>query len=160
VRLASFHEFLQHGHSHEKRAAIDVVAVVDPLSRTAQRLAPLLRLLRSALNCDLKIVMNPKAKLSELPLKRFYRFVLPSEPEFTAEGKVTTPTARFSGILFFYARTSVLGLPAKQLLTLSVIPPDAWMVEAVFADYDLDNLKMETVWKRVEDKVLCRCRAM
>lgn len=37
------------------------------------------------------------------------------------------------------------GLPSKQLLTLSVISPDAWMVEAVFADYDLDNLKMETV---------------
>uniref|UniRef100_A0A0N4WWI0 BPI2 domain-containing protein n=1 Tax=Haemonchus placei TaxID=6290 RepID=A0A0N4WWI0_HAEPC len=28
-------------------------------------------------------------------------------------------------------------------LTLSVDTPDAWMVENVFAEYDLDNIKME-----------------
>lgn len=36
-------------------------------------------------------------------------------------------------------------LPNKQLLTLAVVPPDAWMVQSVYAIYDLDNIKLENV---------------
>lgn len=52
---------------------------------------------------------------------------------FDTHGKVVAPALTFTD------------LPNKQLLTLSVIPPDAWMVQPVAADYDLDNLKMHTV---------------
>ena len=49
-----------------------------------------------------------------------------------------------------------------QLLTLSVQPPDAWMIEAVAAKYDLDNIKMEQVRNTVHDKCMiepiCRWR--
>ncbi|GMT03040.1 hypothetical protein PENTCL1PPCAC_25214, partial [Pristionchus entomophagus] len=115
------------------RAAASVVAVVDPLSRPAQKLASVLELLRSAVNCNMKLVMNPKAKLSELPLKRFYRYVGSAEVSFDAEGKVSAPRALFNG------------LPSKQLLTMSVHPPDAWMIDSTSAKYDLDNIKMEQV---------------
>ncbi|GMT33941.1 hypothetical protein PFISCL1PPCAC_25238 [Pristionchus fissidentatus] len=115
------------------RAATSVVAVVDPLSRPAQKLASILELLRASVNCNMKLVMNPKAKLSELPLKRFYRYVGSSEVSFDAEGKVSPPRALFTH------------LPSKQLLTLSMHPPDAWMIEATSAKYDLDNIKMEQV---------------
>jgi UDP-glucose:glycoprotein glucosyltransferase len=77
--------------------------------------------------------MNPKGKLSELPLKRFYRFALNEEPLFDTSGNAVAPAVVFTD------------LPNKQLLTLSVIPPDNWMVQSVAADYDLDNLKMNTV---------------
>lgn len=36
-------------------------------------------------------------------------------------------------------------LPNKQLLTLAVVPPDAWMVQSVYAVYDLDNIRLENV---------------
>lgn len=57
----------------ESAAAFDVIAIVDPLSREVQKAAPLLALLRSVVNADIKLVMNPRAKLSELPLKRYIR---------------------------------------------------------------------------------------
>ncbi|KAK6033739.1 UDP-glucose:Glycoprotein Glucosyltransferase [Ostertagia ostertagi] len=113
------------------RAAVNIVAVVDPLSRSTQKLSAILQLLRKSINCDMKIVMNPKAKLSELPLKRFYRFVASPELQFDKNGRIIENQARFND------------LPPKQLLTLSVYSPDAWMVENVFAEYDLDNIKME-----------------
>lgn len=122
----------------DKRASMDVVAVVDPLSRSAQKLSSILELLRSSVNCDMKIVMNPKAKLSELPLKRFYRYVATPELQFDKNGKIAAHKARFND------------LPSKQLLTLSVHPPDAWMVENTFAECDLDNIKMEQVSSDVE----------
>ncbi|KAK6764196.1 hypothetical protein RB195_024495 [Necator americanus] len=76
------------------RPVVDVVVVVDPLSRTAQKLAHILDLLRKTINCDLKIVLNPKPKLSELPLKRFYRFVAAPELQFDKSGKVVATQAR------------------------------------------------------------------
>ncbi|VDM62368.1 unnamed protein product [Angiostrongylus costaricensis] len=116
-----------------KRATMDVVAVVDPLSRSAQKLASILELLRKSINCDLKIVLNPKPKLSEMPLKRFYRYVVSPEFQFDKYGNIVVNQARFTD------------LPSKQLLTLSIKSPDAWMVENIFAEYDLDNIKMEQV---------------
>uniref|UniRef100_A0A914V212 UDP-glucose:glycoprotein glucosyltransferase 1 n=1 Tax=Plectus sambesii TaxID=2011161 RepID=A0A914V212_9BILA len=118
----------------ETTAAFDIVAVVDPLSREAQKLAPVLSVLRRVVNADVKVVMNPRPKLSELPLKRFFRLVLEPELQFASDGALRHgPYARFSS------------LPQKQLLTLNLISPDAWMVEAVNAVHDLDNIKMEMV---------------
>ncbi|KAK5983697.1 UDP-glucose:glycoprotein glucosyltransferase, partial [Trichostrongylus colubriformis] len=112
---------------------MNIVAVLDPLSRSAQKLSAILQLLRKSINCDVKIVLNPIPKLSELPLKRFYRYVAVPEIQFDKSGKIIENQARFNN------------LPPKQLLTLSVHSPDAWMVESVFAEYDLDNIRMEQV---------------
>jgi UDP-glucose:glycoprotein glucosyltransferase len=120
-----------------KRAILDVVAIIDPLTKQAQKIAPLLQLFSKVINCDMKIVMNPKNKLSELPLKRFYRYVLKEEPSFDANGEILSPTISFSE------------LPSKQLLTLNVISPDSWMIQPIYAEYDLDNIKMQTVQKDV-----------
>ena len=60
--------------------------------------------------------------------------VLEPELQFASDGVLRQgPIARFSS------------LPQKQLLTLNFIPPDAWMVEAVNAVHDLDNIKMDMV---------------
>uniref|UniRef100_A0A7E4VIA0 UDP-glucose:glycoprotein glucosyltransferase n=1 Tax=Panagrellus redivivus TaxID=6233 RepID=A0A7E4VIA0_PANRE len=123
-----------------KRATLDVVAIVDPLSKSAQKIAPILDLLAKVINADVKIVMNPKAKLSELPLKRFYRLALKDEPTFDSTGKTVSPTIAFSE------------LPSKQLLTLNVISPDSWMVQPIYALYDLDNIKMQSVKQDVVAK--------
>ena len=36
-------------------------------------------------------------------------------------------------------------MPSKSILTLNVHPPEGWMVEAVKAIHDLDNIKLEEV---------------
>ncbi|MFH4973666.1 hypothetical protein AB6A40_000375 [Gnathostoma spinigerum] len=114
-------------------AVIDLVAVVDPLTKTAQHLSALVAVIRQIVNCDITIVMNPKAKLSELPLKRFYRMVLTPSMRFSESGQISVDQyeAKFSS------------LPEKQLFTLNLIPADSWMVQASYAVYDLDNIKME-----------------
>lgn len=71
---------------------------------------------------------------------RFYRYVGASEVSFSPSGALSAPRALFSG------------LPSKQLLTLSLQPPDSWMIEPVTALYDLDNIKMEQVGKIREDR--------
>lgn len=64
---------------------------------------------------------------------RFYRFVLQPTVKFDDSGRISEAAyeARFTA------------LPSKQLLTLTVVPPDAWMVQSVYAVYDLDNIKLE-----------------
>ncbi len=47
-----------------------VVAIIDPLSSEAQKLAPLLQVLQVALPLDITLVLNPVPKLTELPVKR------------------------------------------------------------------------------------------
>lgn len=54
----------------ENRSVFEITAIIDPLSRAAQKLAPILQTLMKVLNADLRLAMNPKQRLSELPLKR------------------------------------------------------------------------------------------
>ncbi|VDN02463.1 unnamed protein product [Thelazia callipaeda] len=114
---------------------ITAYCIVDPLSTQAQRLGHLLSVIQKVVNVEVKLVMNPKAKLSELPLKRFYRLVLQPAVIFDDSGRIDSAAyeARFTT------------LPSKQLLTLSLVPPDAWMVQSVYAVHDLDNIKLENV---------------
>lgn len=59
--------------------------------------------------------------------------MLNEEPTFNSLGQIFTPSVSFED------------LPAKQLFTLNINSPDSWMVQPRFADYDLDNIKMEMV---------------
>jgi UDP-glucose:glycoprotein glucosyltransferase len=124
--------------SDETTAAFDIIAILDPLSRGAQRVAPLLRVLVKVINADIKLVMNCRPKLSEMPLKSFYRLVMEPELSFLPSGELRPgPSARFST------------LPRKQLLTLNVAAPESWLVECVDAVHDLDNIRLDQVEREV-----------
>uniref|UniRef100_A0A7N6FDT3 UDP-glucose ceramide glucosyltransferase-like 1 n=1 Tax=Anabas testudineus TaxID=64144 RepID=A0A7N6FDT3_ANATE len=112
----------------------DVVAIVDPLTREAQKMSSLLIVLSQVVNVRLQVFMNCKAMLSEMPLKSFYRFVLESDVGFLANDTVSPgPVARF------------VELPESPLLTLNMITPESWMVQAVRSPYDLDNIHLQKV---------------
>jgi len=69
-----------------------------------------------------------------MPVYSYYRFVLEPELEFTEDsGSVSGPFAQFDG------------LPLKPLLTVGMDPPESWLVESVYALYDLDNICMDEV---------------
>lgn len=93
-----------------------------------------------------QVFLNPVAELSDMPLKSFYRYALPDFPPASggfppassgsaaagqpALGMPGPPAAVFSG------------LPARKILTLNMDVPEAWLVEPVRAELDLDNLRL------------------
>uniref|UniRef100_A0A3P8V2S6 UDP-glucose ceramide glucosyltransferase-like 1 n=1 Tax=Cynoglossus semilaevis TaxID=244447 RepID=A0A3P8V2S6_CYNSE len=122
-----------HLSPREKEVVYEVVAIVDPLTREAQKLSSLLIVLSQVVNVKLQVFMNCRAKLSEMPLK-FYRFVLESDVTFLANDTVSPgPVARF------------VDLPESPLLTLNMITPESWMVQAVSSPHDLDNIHLQEV---------------
>lgn len=50
--------------------AFELMAIVDPVSRGAQKLGPILQILQEVLNCNIKIFLNSVEKNSDMPLKR------------------------------------------------------------------------------------------
>lgn len=79
--------------------------------------------------------MNSREKLSELPLNRFYRYVLEPEVTFDDDGSSMAegPLALFSD------------MPQSVLFTMNMDTPLGWMVEAVYSPHDLDNIKLQEV---------------
>lgn len=51
----------------------DIIALVDPASRDAQRLSQILLVLQRSLPCNITVILNPVNGLSDLPLKKFVR---------------------------------------------------------------------------------------
>ncbi|XP_016079633.1 PREDICTED: UDP-glucose:glycoprotein glucosyltransferase 2 [Miniopterus natalensis] len=134
--------FLKENHSimkvnpQENDMFFDVIAIVDPLTREAQMMAQLLIVLGKIINMKLKLFMNCRSKLSEAPLKSFYRFVL--EPELTlVSNNVIEPVAKF------------LDIPESPLLTLNMITPGGWLVETVHSNCDLDNIHLKDIERTV-----------
>ncbi|XP_052863855.1 UDP-glucose:glycoprotein glucosyltransferase [Anopheles cruzii] len=112
----------------------EIVAVLDPASRGAQKLSSLLLLLRDVVNCHMKIFLCAIDKHSDMPVKTFYRFVVEPELHFTTDGRLGVgPSAKF------------VGLPASPLLTQSLNVPENWLVEVVRSVYDLDNIKLSEI---------------
>jgi UDP-glucose:glycoprotein glucosyltransferase len=119
---------------YQNEPYFDVVAILDPASRGAQKLAPLLILLRQVINCNLKVVLCAIDKHSDMPVKNFYRYVIEPEIQFASDGRrAAGPAAKFSG------------LPANPLLTQNLNVPENWMVDVVRSVYDLDNIKLSEI---------------
>uniref|UniRef100_A0A3Q2Z169 UDP-glucose ceramide glucosyltransferase-like 1 n=1 Tax=Hippocampus comes TaxID=109280 RepID=A0A3Q2Z169_HIPCM len=133
-------KFLKESHSvlqlspRENEVFFDVVAIVDPLTRAAQKMSPLLIVLSQVVNLRLRLFMNCRAKLSEMPLKSFYSYVLESDVTFLANDTMSAgPMARFTE------------LAETPLLTLNMITPEGWMVQALRSPHDLDNIHLQEV---------------
>lgn len=57
--------------AHPDRVAFDIVAVVDPVSRGAQKLGPILQVIHEVLNCNIRVFLNSVEKNSDMPVKRY-----------------------------------------------------------------------------------------
>lgn len=113
---------------------LEIVAVLDPASKGAQKLSSILTLLRTTINCNMKVFLCPVEQHSDMPVKNFYRFVIEPEVQFLLNGKLSDGA---------YAKFT--GLPTKSLLTQNIQAPENWMVEAVRSVYDLDNIKLSEI---------------
>lgn len=117
----------------ESSASIHLVAVLNPASEQGQKWAPILKVLSELDGVYLRIFINPKERIDELPVKRFYRYVLESSPSFDDAGKVRSLSANFKGI------------PSDALLNLGMDVQPAWLVAAKDSVHDLDNLKLSSI---------------
>jgi len=128
----------------DARAVVTLEAVLDPLSAEARRAAPVLKALRDALapRVAVRVILNPRAELQELPLTSFYRYAAPAfafpakeEEDFSlkkgAAARALRPSAEFAS------------LPAAQTLTAHLDVPEQWLVTTAVAAYDLDNIRLE-----------------
>ncbi|KAK5082031.1 killer toxin resistant protein [Lithohypha guttulata] len=113
--------------------SIQIVAAIDPASETAQNWLPILKTLADLDGVDVKLFLNPREQLSELPVKRFYRNVIAPSPTFSANGSLAAPQAVFSTI------------PPDVLFNLGMVVPPAWLVSPEESIYDLDNIKLSSV---------------
>ncbi|KAL8187543.1 UNVERIFIED_CONTAM: UDP-glucose:glycoprotein glucosyltransferase 1, partial [Gekko kuhli] len=90
--------------------------------------------LNKVINMNLVVFMNCQSRLSDMPLKSFYRYVLEPEIAFTPDKLfIPGPVATF------------LDMPQSPLFTLNLNTPESWMVESVRTTYDLDNIYLEEV---------------
>ena len=100
-------------------SVLEITAVMDPLSVESQRVLSLLLELRKTVPISYRLLLLPSRDYSELPLKRFYRFVL-------SDGEQAT----------------WFNLPSHYLYTMSVETPFKWNTIAYYAECDLDNLRV------------------
>lgn len=114
-------------------AIIHIVASIDPATEVAQKWVPILKALSDMEGVHMKLFLNPKQMLSELPVKRFYRYLVDSKPTFNEDGGVKSLEAHFSGI------------PKEALLNLGMDVPPSWLVAPEESIHDLDNVKLSSL---------------
>jgi hypothetical protein len=111
-----------------------VIAIVDPTTETAQRLSPLLLIIRDELKLPLDLILAPRTELdgeSDIPISSYYRFVADPSAYQTGNGSASSPIARFSN------------LPTDHILTLRMDVPEPWDVQQTRAVQDTDNLRCD-----------------
>lgn len=134
--FAGNHTMIQTGDV--ETSSIHLVASIDPTSEIAQRWIPILKVLSELNGVHLKLYLNPREKMKELPVKRFYRHVLDAKPTFTQDGDLRDLKATFSG------------LPRDALLNLALDVPPAWLVAPKESVHDLDNIKLSVLKEGVD----------
>ncbi|KAI8362188.1 UDP-glucose:glycoprotein glucosyltransferase-domain-containing protein [Mortierella sp. GBAus27b] len=120
-------------HAGSDDTLFHITAILDSASQQTQRWASILLTLSQLDNVKITVVLQAGVDLNEIPIKRFYRYVAPSELDFDSNGAIATPAAHFAG------------LPEPTLLTLGVDVNPAWVVTSKVCIYDLDNLKLSSL---------------
>ncbi|ODM98686.1 UDP-glucose:glycoprotein glucosyltransferase [Orchesella cincta] len=112
---------------------VDLVAVVDPASRSGHKMAAFMAALKQAVGqwMKIQILFNTPPKNSELPLKSYFRFLAGQHAE--------------EEIVFE-------NIPREPLFTMNMIAPDNWMVEIKRGMSDLDNIRLNDLGHSVESE--------
>ncbi|KAK7247307.1 hypothetical protein RIF29_42188 [Crotalaria pallida] len=119
---------------NNENSSIHIDAVLDPLSPTSQKLSGILRVLWKYIQPSMRIVLNPLSSLADLPLKSYYRYVVPTMDDFSnIDSTINGPKAFFPN------------MPLSKTLTMNLDVPEPWLVEPVMAFHDLDNILLENL---------------
>ncbi|KAJ3344081.1 hypothetical protein HDU93_003244 [Gonapodya sp. JEL0774] len=107
-------------------------AILDPLTPDSQKISAILRQFSELENelVHISVRLEPSFRTTEVPLKRFYRYVFNSQIGYSQSGRILSPSALFRG------------LPENTLLTLGLDAPERWLVTPIVSMHDLDNIKL------------------
>lgn len=130
------HTAIQTGNP--KTASIHIVGLLDPASEKGQRWAHILKMAADLDGVYIKLILNPRDHIDELPVKRFFRYVVESKPQFDDKGGVKALAASFTG------------LPSDALMTAGMDVPPAWLVAPKLSVQDLDNIQLSAVKSDIE----------
>ena len=72
--------------------SFDLVAIIDPVSKGAQKITSTLITLSKVVNAKIRIFLNCVDKHSELPQKSYFRVVLEPELTFSTTGELSAGT--------------------------------------------------------------------
>lgn len=116
---------------------ITVFGILDPLSATAQSASAALALFGMAFNAEVKLVLNPPMRVTEYPLKRYYREVV-HWPKRLADGRTLSELEDGAAVGTGSAHFS---MSTEHTLTAAVHALPTWLVTAQEAEHDMDNLR-------------------
>jgi len=114
----------------EYELQVQVTVILDPLTESTQRVAPLLIAIRDHLKLPLTLVLAPRLEVGgddAIPITSYYRFV--ADP--LAWPDRNPPKALFTN------------LPTNHVLTIRMDVPESWDVQQTFAIQDTDNLRCD-----------------
>lgn len=99
----------------------------------------MLVLLRDVLGARVRLVLQPalRSDSDRPPLMSYYRFVAPSPIGIHGKESFASSLSRTSA-----ARAVFTGLDSRIVLTLKVLPPEPWNVQARRSELDTDNLML------------------
>jgi hypothetical protein len=136
--------FVSRPQGKKTSSGLNVVAVVNPVSEDGQKIAPLLLMLRDRLGATVHVHLTPTEKgAAEIPLKSFYRFVLPADVSpcvLAGECKDTSALSAWQ-----QPAASFAWLPEDPVLTLKTHVPEPWNMQTAAAEVDLDNMKLRDI---------------
>ncbi|KAG8877951.1 hypothetical protein FRB98_006435 [Tulasnella sp. 332] len=102
-------------------------------SVNAQQYSSLLEWLAHETLVHAIVYLNPAHEVTELPLKRFYRYNLPSRLAFDDSSKLSNAKVEFTG------------LPPDPIYTLAMDVPRSWLVRPKESLHDLDNIQLSAL---------------
>eukprot|EP00761_Pharyngomonas_kirbyi_P014959 gb/GECH01014990.1/.p1 GENE.gb/GECH01014990.1/~~gb/GECH01014990.1/.p1 ORF type:complete len:1598 (+),score=405.33 gb/GECH01014990.1/:1-4794(+) len=111
---------------------LSVTAVFNPLSVEAQKFIPMVKMLNEFYGAQVTLVMNPSETVDSLALKRYVSMNIEPELQFDNDGRMRPHT------------TGITGLPRDVTLTLAVETPESWLATPVYAEADLDNIRLSS----------------
>ena len=111
---------------------ISITIVMNPVGKYAQKYSEIVEKFAALTELiSVTIFLNPPVKNTELPPKRYYRYALSSEIQFTAAGHVTPTISSFKE------------MPLDTLLTLGTDVIQSWVAMPIESVHDLDNIKLK-----------------
>ncbi|ELU41219.1 UDP-glucose:glycoprotein glucosyltransferase, putative [Rhizoctonia solani AG-1 IA] len=114
-------------------ALFHVGLLLDPLSEPAQKWSSIVEWLATVPQTHIHVRLNPAAALTEIPLKRFYRYNIQPRLTFDQDGFEMRNLVEFHG------------LPVEPIYTLAMDVNPAWLVRPYISEADLDNIHLASL---------------
>ncbi|KAG9088588.1 hypothetical protein FS749_002047, partial [Ceratobasidium sp. UAMH 11750] len=114
-------------------AVFHIGLLLDPLSEHAQKWSGIIEWLATIPQMHIHIRLNPILRLTEMPLKQFYRYKVHPQLTFDKDGYETREPIQFHG------------LPVEPIYTLAMDVSPAWLVRPYVSEADLDNIHLASL---------------